>query len=52
MYYLVFLSVWVSGLVCGVVLAIGMREYFLRHPVAAPEVDGHERSTRPVERER
>lgn len=50
MYYLVLLAVWVSGLACGVVLAIGMREYFLRRPGALPEVDAHERSAWPVER--
>lgn len=50
MYYLVLLAVWVSGLACGVVLAMALRVYFLRHPVAVPEVDEHERSTWPVER--
>lgn len=49
MYYVVLVLVWFSGLSCGIVLSIVLREYFLR-PGAVPEVDEHERSTWPVER--
>jgi|CXWL01.1.fsa_nt_gi hypothetical protein len=52
MYYVALLLIWLSGVVCGVVLAMVLQEYFRLQPGSLPEVDAHDRSTWPVERGR
>lgn len=50
MNYLILVLVWLSGVTCGIVAAIVMREHFLRRPSSLPEIDAHERDTWPVGR--
>ena len=50
MTYVLPVLVWCNGLVCGFLLAIVLREYFLKRSSALPEIDAHERDTWPVGR--